>query len=993
MVAEGMMNADRELDLVKRAQAGDRESYGRLVDLYGGLVLAIAYSRIGNYTASQDIAQDAFLLGFENLATLRQPGRFGVWLSTITRNLSRNWRKSQAYRERLHADSATLRERLGYMQAPGAAEEVERMEMRHLIDEALGELPVRDRDSIILYYFEDKSTDEAARALGISPAAMRKRLERARRRLRDRMAAHVERGLADAAKKRRMSSKVLAALPLGASFAKIAPVTSVLPSAPILHITGVLAKAGGVVMGINKTAGTVAAICAVLVVIAGGLYLTRENRRPAGPDGVPESVSAMGDSAGAPATGDWPRALPAQEAGTGPDAATSRGPSAAGAGDVSDTDEPSVATNGERDDRPDPSPGLNASISGRVTDSAMKPIAEAELKISGRGTSGSATSDEDGHYRITDVKRNAICRVTASAGGYGTVTSRPIPVPGKGDVEGVNFVFDTGALVAGYVVTTDGAFIPNATVTLQVGYSNTSSGETNERGEFEIGDVAPGAYTFLVSDGARSKRALNEPLTVAAGESITGVEVVVGAGEGFIEGFALDEYGMGIPGAEVTAQVWTGSLSAKTDRAGHYSLEGLTGSAQVIRFEHQGYSPAFLTNIPAGTIDADVVMLRHGGISGVVLAAATLQPIPEFIVRLTTSFENVDGVRFEDEGSHSFSSETGEFTIENVRPGIARLMALAAGYSGQEISGIVVESGSVTGGIEFLLSGSGTVRGVVLAEADSSPVQGAEVDVTEIADGWRETHAATAVTDSRGAFELQNLTVGQRTIKVRHPEYAYTSVPVNVSEGDVTEVTIQLSSGVSIQGYVLVDGAARSGTYVMVRALGPDVHRQNTTSDANGHYELTGLAPGAYNVAAVLTSGTEQTGPRQWASVEVEQGGTAEHDFDFHTGTGVVEGYLTQDGEPVFGVSAGVSARSVTESGPTGVAGASSADASGFYRIEGLAAGSYELSVSTEQMTAIGTHSEGMWLQSFSRDLGSASVQLEDGETAHVDIEIGGLEE
>ena len=984
------MDANRELDLVKRAQGGDRESYGRLVDMYGGLVLAIAYSRVGNYTASQDIAQDAFLLGFENLATLRQPGRFGVWLSTITRNLSRNWRKSQAYRERLHADSVTLRERLGYAQAPGAAEKVEQMEMRHLIDEALKGLPVRDRESIILYYFEDKSTDEAARALGISPAAMRKRLERARRRLRDRMAAYVETGLVDAAKKRGMSSKVLAALPLGASFAKIAPVASVLPSAPILHITGIIAKAGGIVMGINKTTGTVATICAVLVFIAGGLYLTRENRRPAGPDEIPESVSAGRDSAGVPATGDWP--TPRVGAGSGE--ATSREASAAGAGDVSDTDEPSAATDGERDDQPDPGTGLNASISGRVTDSAMNPIAEAELKVTGRGTSGSATSDEDGHYRITEVKRNTICRVTASVSGYGRLTSKPMPVPGKGDVEGVNFVLDTGALVAGYVVTTDGAFVPNATVMLQAGFSSVASGEANKRGEFEIADVAPGAYTFLVSDGARSKRALNEPLTVAAGESITGVEVVVGGGEGFIEGFALDEYGMGIPGVDVMGQVWTGSLSAKTDRLGHYSLEGVSGSAQMIRFEHEDYSPAFLTGIPAGTIDADVVLPRHGGISGVVLAAATLQPIPEFIVRLTTSFENVDGVRFEDEKSHSFSSDTGEFTIENVRPGIARLMASATGYSGQEVSDIVVESGSVTEGIEFLLSGSGAVRGVVLAEADSSPVQGAEVHVIEIADGWRETHTATAVTDAGGAFELQDLTVGQRTVKVRHPEYAYTSVPVNVSEGDVTEVTIQLSSGGSIRGYVFVDGTARSGTYVMVRALGPDdAHRQNTTSDANGHYELTGLAPGAYNIGAVLTSGTEQTGSIQWANLVLEQGDTTEHDFEFHTGTGVVEGYLTQDGEPVFDTSAGITASSITESGPTGLAVTSSADATGFYRIEALAAGSYELSVSIQQTIAIGTHSEGMWSQTTGHEVGSASVELEEGETARVDIEIGVPEE
>ena len=104
------MALQAELELVRRAQSGDRDSYGRLVDLYGGAVLAIAYSRVGNYAVSQDIAQDAFLLGLENLPKLRQPHKFGAWLRGITTNLCNNWQRSEAYRKRLREDSTTVRE-------------------------------------------------------------------------------------------------------------------------------------------------------------------------------------------------------------------------------------------------------------------------------------------------------------------------------------------------------------------------------------------------------------------------------------------------------------------------------------------------------------------------------------------------------------------------------------------------------------------------------------------------------------------------------------------------------------------------------------------------------------------------------------------------------------------------------------------------------------------------------------------------------------------
>jgi len=112
------MDKTRTLELVEKAQAGDRDSYGQLVDRYGAVVLAIAYGRTGNGAIAQDIAQDAFLIGFENISSLRQPGRFGAWLRGITTNLCKKWYQSQTYRRRLEEDSDALRERLGMSSPP-----------------------------------------------------------------------------------------------------------------------------------------------------------------------------------------------------------------------------------------------------------------------------------------------------------------------------------------------------------------------------------------------------------------------------------------------------------------------------------------------------------------------------------------------------------------------------------------------------------------------------------------------------------------------------------------------------------------------------------------------------------------------------------------------------------------------------------------------------------------------------------------------------------
>ena len=164
------MGPATELDLVRRSREGDRDSFARLVDLYGGSVLALAYGRVGNYADSQDIAQDAFVLAFENLDQLRKPQKFGAWLKSITANLCRRWRRSQAYQSRLREDSRIVCERLGYPSIAEPDERLKESETRRVLDKALGNLSPQDREAITLFYLEQRSVAQAAQLSGISVA-------------------------------------------------------------------------------------------------------------------------------------------------------------------------------------------------------------------------------------------------------------------------------------------------------------------------------------------------------------------------------------------------------------------------------------------------------------------------------------------------------------------------------------------------------------------------------------------------------------------------------------------------------------------------------------------------------------------------------------------------------------------------------------------------------------------------------------------------------
>ncbi len=89
---------NQELDLIKRAQQGDTQSFEKLVCLHDRRVLQLAYSMMGNRQDAQDIYQEAFMRAFVKIASFRFESEFGTWLGRIVINLSINRRRQRRLR-------------------------------------------------------------------------------------------------------------------------------------------------------------------------------------------------------------------------------------------------------------------------------------------------------------------------------------------------------------------------------------------------------------------------------------------------------------------------------------------------------------------------------------------------------------------------------------------------------------------------------------------------------------------------------------------------------------------------------------------------------------------------------------------------------------------------------------------------------------------------------------------------------------------------------
>ena len=80
---------------VRRAAQGDREAFRRLVQGHQAMVCSVAYAVTGDFSLSEEIAQEVFLNAWQRLGQLRTPERFGAWLAAITRNRARDFLRAK----------------------------------------------------------------------------------------------------------------------------------------------------------------------------------------------------------------------------------------------------------------------------------------------------------------------------------------------------------------------------------------------------------------------------------------------------------------------------------------------------------------------------------------------------------------------------------------------------------------------------------------------------------------------------------------------------------------------------------------------------------------------------------------------------------------------------------------------------------------------------------------------------------------------------------
>ncbi len=167
---------------VRAVRLGDREAYGRLVELYQRRVFGLALMMVRHRSGAEEVTQDTFLRAFTHLDQYDEHRPFYPWIATIAVRLAQNWLRRHA-RVRMHEPTG-----LEPMDEPATTtdlldELITDERGRHLWRSVAG-LPSGERTAVILYYRDEMKVRDIARALGVTSGTVKTLLFRARQRLR-----------------------------------------------------------------------------------------------------------------------------------------------------------------------------------------------------------------------------------------------------------------------------------------------------------------------------------------------------------------------------------------------------------------------------------------------------------------------------------------------------------------------------------------------------------------------------------------------------------------------------------------------------------------------------------------------------------------------------------------------------------------------------------------------------------------------------------------
>ena len=164
------MTENEDTRLVEAARNGDVGSFAELYRRHYVRMVGVAYCILSDRHLAEDAAQEAFAIACRELGRLRRAEKFTSWLGVLCRNAAN--RMSRRRTEVVASENVL---------APRS--DASRDGLHQAVRESVQNLPIQQREVVMLRYFSGLSYEQIAETLGITSRAVNGRLTRAKRKM------------------------------------------------------------------------------------------------------------------------------------------------------------------------------------------------------------------------------------------------------------------------------------------------------------------------------------------------------------------------------------------------------------------------------------------------------------------------------------------------------------------------------------------------------------------------------------------------------------------------------------------------------------------------------------------------------------------------------------------------------------------------------------------------------------------------------------------
>jgi len=172
--------------LIERCKKGNKSAFDKLLDKYENRIYNFAYRISGNHEEASEITLEAFIRAFNSIKSFRRDAAFSSWMYRIVKNVFLDKRKINEKHNHISLDES-YETASGFVQREVKDENslspedtLLNEEKKEIIMDLLSGLPDHHKIPLIMYYSENMSYEDIAKAFGLPIGTIKSRINRAR---------------------------------------------------------------------------------------------------------------------------------------------------------------------------------------------------------------------------------------------------------------------------------------------------------------------------------------------------------------------------------------------------------------------------------------------------------------------------------------------------------------------------------------------------------------------------------------------------------------------------------------------------------------------------------------------------------------------------------------------------------------------------------------------------------------------------------------------